>query len=341
MIFSLNSIDWWRKLIVFGLLSLIAACEDQAPGLVTLKGPTMGTTYSIKVVGAELDRDALQRRVDQQLAAINATFSTYLDDSELSLINRSPRQQLSVSETMVFLLTMSQQIFELSGGAFDVTVGPLVNLWGFGPTGPMNGIPSEAELQVALSQTGFGRVGVDGRQLQRPASIYLDFSAIAKGYAVDEIARLLESSGAGDYLIEIGGEVKAKGRNSRGTGWVIGIEAPDRTTRRLYRTLPIIDLALATSGDYRNFFEHEGKVYSHTIDPRTGWPVDHPLASVTVLHESAAMADALATAFSVLGPDETMRLADEENLMVFAIIRGKDGFEERRSESLARYLENQ
>ena len=341
MVFSLNSIDWWRKLIIFGLLSFTAACEDQAPSLVTLEGPTMGTTYSIKVVGAELDREALQRRVDQQLAAINATFSTYLDDSELSLINRSPRQQLSVSETMVFLLTMSQQIFELSGGAFDVTVGPLVNLWGFGPTGPMNGIPSEAEIRVALSQAGFARVRVDGRQLQRPASIYLDFSAIAKGYAVDEIARLLESSGAGDYLIEIGGEVKAKGRNSRGTAWVIGIEAPDRTSRRLYRTLPIIDLALATSGDYRNFFEHEGKVYSHTIDPRTGWPVDHRLASVTVLHESAAMADALATAFSVLGPDETMRLADEENLMVFAIIRGKDGFEERRSESLARYLENQ
>ena len=174
----------------------------------------------------------------------------------------------------------------------------------------------------------------------RPQSFSIDLSAVAKGYAVDEIADLLEASGAKNYMVEIGGEVKTRGKNSRGSDWIIGIEAPHREGRSLYRTLPVLDLALATSGDYRNYFDHQGTTYSHTIDPRTGRPVEHNLVSVTVLHQSAAIADALATAFTVLGSEGALDIAEEENLMVFAIIREGDNFEERLSGALLRYLDS-
>jgi len=237
-------------------------------------------------------------------------------------------------------LDISRQVYEFSGGAFDATVGPLVNLWGFGSEGSVNGVPTHSAIELAISQTGFHRLVILNGELQRPPSFSLDLSAVAKGYAVDEIARLLEMSGAENYMVEIGGDLKTRGKNSLGIDWIIGIEAPDHLGRRVYRSIPVFDLALATSGDYRNFFEHEGVIYSHTIDPRTGWPVRHSLGSVTVLHKSAAMADALATAFFVLGPQETLRIADKENLMVFAIIRDGDNLEGRLSGSLVRYLDS-
>ena len=340
MFFSLNSIDWWLKFIIFGLVVVLSGCEDGAARQFAFTGPTMGTSYSIKVIGAKVDAGDLQQQVDERLAALSMVFSTYIEDSEISRINSNLDKQLSISDNMAAVLGVSQQVHEFSGGAFDVTVGPLVNLWGFGPDGRVNGVPDDAAIELATSQTVFNRLVIRNRQLQRPLSLYIDLSAVAKGYAVDEIAGLLEAAGAEHYMVEIGGEVKTRGKNSGGSDWIIGIEAPDRQARRLYRTLPVVDLALATSGDYRNFFEHQGAIYSHTIDPRTGWPVSHSLGSVTVLHESAAMADALATAFSVLGPDETMRLAEEENLMVLAIIRQGDGYDERLSGALVRYLDS-
>ena len=335
-----NSINWLRKLILFGFFSLLIACQGNKKDIVSLQGSTMGTTYSIKVVGSVIETQNLQYEIDQRLSDINAIFSTYIASSEVSRINQSADRRLFVSEEFKFLIHLSRQVYDLSAGAFDITVGPLVNLWGFGPNGPSNGVPDLKDIQSAMSRTGFHRLHLADGELERPVSMYLDFSAIAKGYAVDEIAGLIEASGADSYLVEIGGEVKAKGRNLRGKYWVIGVEAPDRKDRLLHSTLPLADLALATSGDYRNYFEHQGQIFSHSIDPRIGWPVKHTLSSVTVLHESAAMADALATAFSVLGLEAALDIAEEENLMVFAIIRDENnGYEELSSRALSRYLE--
>ena len=300
----------------------------------------MGTTYNIKVVGLQVDTVLLQNQIDQRLGELNMTFSTYVADSEISVINRTPHKKHLMSEEMATVIDISHRVYEISDGAFDVTVGPLVNLWGFGPGSRLRMIPDDESLESMMNRIGFDKTRIERGEIQLPKFFAIDLSAVAKGYAVDEIASLLDEVGASNYMVEIGGEVKTKGKNSRGSDWVIGIEAPDPEDRRIYRTLPVFNLALATSGDYRNFFEHSGVLYSHTIDPRTGWPVSHNLGSVTVLHESAAMADALATAFSVLGGEETLRIADEKNLMVFAIIREGNSFGVLMSRALAKYLDN-
>jgi thiamine biosynthesis lipoprotein len=325
------------------MLFLLAGCspvQDQ----VEITGRTMGTTYTVKIVDADLERSTLADRIDERLIELNEVFSTYIVDSELSLMNSSPETvEIPVSKALMSVLHVSGDIYSLSDGAFDVTVGPLVNLWGFGPDGPRDGIPDQKDLAAALSNVGFSKVVLGEDRLSRPAGLQIDLSSIAKGYAVDEIATLIESRGAIRYMVEIGGEVRARGTNQRGTPWIIGVEAPERQDRRLQRTLPIRDLGMATSGDYRNFFEHEGQRYTHTLDPRTGWPVTHDLASVTVLHPQSAMADGLATAFSVLGLEQSLVIAEAQRLPILAIIRTgnkESPYKEVLSSEMKRYLAN-
>ncbi|MBT4492058.1 MAG: FAD:protein FMN transferase [Gammaproteobacteria bacterium] len=336
----MNSTNWWLKLIVFGLFMLLFGCSEDVEPAIEIRGSTMGTTYSVKVISTGFNQESLKKQIDDRLIDLNDVLSTYIPTSELSKLNRNERDEvIPISEDLRNVLEMSRKVYDLSGGAFDVTVGPLVNLWGFGPEGPTNGIPAAEQIETARSTTGFNRVLLSNEGIQRPAGLYIDLSAIAKGYAVDEIARLLTSAGANRYLVEIGGEVKTRGQNANNADWVIGLEAPDRSARRLLRTIPVRDLSMATSGDYRNYFEHEGRAYSHTIDPGTGWPVVHNQASATVLHESAAMADGLATACSVLGPAKTLALAEEMKLPVLAIIRDAEGFREELSSEMKRYLD--
>lgn len=334
--------DSTRCLLSLALLcSLLSGC-DGTPGAIEVSGETMGTTYTVKVVGTALDADVLKTSIDNRLIALNDVFSTYIPGSELSRLNQDQSTaDIPVSSELMSVLRMSQEIFDLSSGAFDVTVGPLVNLWGFGADGPAAGVPPAAVIEQMVSAVGYDKVELGDAALSRPAGLQIDLSAIAKGYAVDQLARLLEDAGALRYMVEIGGEVRARGLNSRATAWIIGIETPDRDVRRLHRTLPVRDLGMATSGDYRNYFEFEGAYYAHTIDPRTGWPVTHRLASVTVLHRSAAMADGLATAFTVLGPDIGMKLAEAQKLRILAIIRTGDAerpYEELLSTEMKRYL---
>ncbi|MFP6803866.1 MAG: FAD:protein FMN transferase [Pseudomonadales bacterium] len=334
----LTSIVWFRNLASIAIsISLISGCEDRRDSTVEISGKTMGTTYHIKIVSDEIDSGTLKTDIDERLVQLNQVFSTYIPDSELSLLNRG-NGDIQVSRELMKVLSLSSEIHHLSGGAFDPTVGPLVNLWGFGPSGPRNGVPSDEEISQAMARAGFTRLALQELTITKPRDLVIDLSAIAKGYAVDVVSDYLDAMGEHRYLVEIGGEVRASGRNDRHVPWVIGIEAPDMEVRRLQRTVPIRNMGMATSGDYRNFFEHEGQVYSHTLNPKTGWPVTHNLASVTVLHPRAGYADGLATAFSVMGEAATMELAEANKLLVLAIIRDQGAYKEVMSTELNRYL---
>jgi thiamine biosynthesis lipoprotein len=303
-----------------------------------MTGATMGTTYHIKVITSD-QVEALQREVDHELARINQMMSTYIADSDLSLFNESSiGEPYPVPVELISLLRRSAQISDSTGGAFDVTVGPLVTLWGFGAKGNPLQIPDEQQIERALSRVGMQHLKMGSGSLTRSVELYVDLSAIAKGYAVDRVSELLLKKGFPQHMVEIGGELKALGNNDRNSPWLIAIEKPELLERSIFRTLPVRDLGLATSGDYRNYREVAGKRYSHLIDPRLGRPISHALASVTVLHESTATADALATALNVMSPQQGMAYAIEQSLAVLFIIKDGDGFIERRSPALDAYL---
>ena len=325
---------WWLACLLW-----LAGCGADT-GMVSFGGATMGTSYSVKVLGPGLSEQRLKPLVEAELLKLNQTFSTYLPDSEISRLNSSGvGKAIPISAEMRELLALSLKVSDLSGGGFDITVGPLVALWGFGAGADQARVPDPAVLAAALALAGADSLALGAQGLVKRKPVQLDMSALAKGYAVDRLAELLEAAGASDYLVEIGGELKAKGHKGNSRPWMVAIEKPLVGQRGIHRVLPLVDMGMATSGDYRNFFEQDGKRYSHTIDPRTGWPVPHQLASVTVLDASVARADALATAFMVLGLEETMKLAEAKQLAVLAIIRD-DGFKEVLSSRMTRYLED-
>ncbi len=302
---------------------------DDPRAITEINGLTMGTTYAVKVVTGPIEPDAqkaIQRDIEATLKAVNGEMSTYQDDSELSKLNASTSTDAQpVSAQLHAVLREALRIGRLSGGAFDVTVGPLVNAWGFGPEGQQT--PPDAATTAALRE----RVGLDkillaeGVVAKARSDVYVDLSAIAKGHGVDRIAETLEGLGYAEYLIEIGGELRARGLNHAGRHWRVGIEKPDPDARALMEVVALDDASLATSGDYRNFYEKDGKRVSHTIDPRTGQPIEHRLASVSVIHSSCATADGLATALNVLGPEAGFALAVERKLPALFIVRGADG----------------
>ena len=304
-----------------------------------MTGETMGTTYTIKVVSGA-DMSDLQREIDQELERINQMMSTYIDDSDLSLLNRAPLDELIAVPTDLYtVLQLSEEIHGITHGAFDVTVGPLVKLWGFGPDKAFPDVPSPTQISQAQQRVGMQHLELGEGSVRRGVDLYIDLSGIAKGFAVDRLCKLLDDKGLQNYMVEIGGEIKASGRNDRDAPWIIAIEKPEALQRSIFRTLALRGLGMATSGDYRNYREIDGKRYSHLIDPRSGMPINHTLASVTVLHPSAAIADALATALNVLHPAQGMELAEEQNLAVLFIIKDDSGFVEQRSSALERYLE--
>ncbi len=305
----------------------------------------MGTTYSVKVTDppANLRLEALKAAIEDRLDALNASMSTYQSDSELSRFNaRGDTGWFAVSEALAIVVAEALRVGDLTGGAFDITVGPLVNLWGFGPETRPEKVPSDEELEQALSRVGRHHLEVrtPSPALRKAiADVYVDLSAIAKGYAVDEIAQLLESMGVESYLVEIGGELRVRGLNARGEPWRIAVEVPSPGQRAIKRVIRPGAGGVATSGDYRNYFEQDGRRYSHTIDPSTGRPIDHRLASVTVVHPAAMTADALATGLMVLGPEAAFDVAQRFDLAVFLITKTDAGFVERYTRAFARYLD--
>jgi len=287
----------------------------------------MGTTYTVKIAEPVTPDAAasLKIRIDEVLGRINGSMSTYDPGSELSIINRSGAQQwIEVSNDLFEVLSIAATVHGDSGGAFDVTVGPLVNLWGFGPHDAAPGPPSPEQLKQASAFVGFDHLSL---RLTPPSimkahrDVYIDLSAIAKGYAVDRLAALIEHNGLEHFMVEIGGEIKLSGRNPGGTGWRIALERPDGDRIVPDEVLTLSDMALATSGNYRNFREIEGQRYGHTLDPRTGAPVTHRLAAVTVLHEDAVWADAYATALMVLGPESGPDLASNLGIAARFVLR--------------------
>jgi thiamine biosynthesis lipoprotein len=315
--------------------------------LYRFNGMTMGTTYSVKVISntQNIDSDKIQTDIDYILDDVNQTMSTYIPDSELSLLNQNTESNwLEISDDLYSVIEHANQVSIVTHGAFDVTVGSLVNLWGFGPDPFTNDIPDESLLQTTMQHVGYEKIGIDllsNRISKSDPDLYIDLSGIAKGYAVDRIAEYLEKKNINRYLIEIGGELKAKGLNAEQHPWQIGIEQAKSLERSIQRIVGLKDAAMATSGDYRNYFEKDGIRYSHTINPVSGKPIKHKLASVTVLHPSAMHADAMATAFMVLGTEKTHALANELNIAVYTLSKTDTGFEERYNDQFKPYLSNE
>jgi thiamine biosynthesis lipoprotein len=311
---------------------------DASPGNV-ISGETMGTSYRI-VLAVPLDTSELasvQTDVDQALNKLEDQMSTWRPDSELSRFNSTTSTEwFPVSRDTAFVVSEAKKIWQLSDGAFDPTVAPLIKLWHFAEDLGEQTIPTDADIAQAKAAIGFEQIDV---QLEPPSllkkrpELQLNLSAIAKGYAVDVVSELLKSRVKGGHLVEIGGEMRSYGRKSDGSSWTAGIETPDALPRQLHTALGLDDQSLATSGDYRNYFEVNGQRYSHTIDPATGRPVTHDLTSVSVLADDCLTADALATAIEVLGPERGMKLAERENVSIYQIVRKGSEFDVRVSAS--------
>lgn len=304
-------------------------------GVLEFSGETMGSTYSVKVarpprdLAPETIQDAIQARLDR----VEALMSTYRPGSELSRFNASQSDApFPLSEETFAVFAMAQRVSAESGGAFDVTVGPLVNAWGFGPNRPADP-PSDAQIDELRARVNYHLIELDAtsRTIRKPRpDIYCDLSAIAQGFGSDEVAEALDALGVENYMVDVSGDVRARGTNGQHKPWSIGIERPiDGIERSVQRIVPLADMAMTTSGDYRNYREIDGKRVSHEIDPHTGRPIAHDLASATVFHPVCAMADAYDTALIVLGEEAGMALADKLGLPVFMIVRTPNGFEER------------
>nr|WP_084296339.1 FAD:protein FMN transferase [Psychromonas arctica] len=324
-----SSIKW---LALIGLAFFISSCSKPEQQLLQIQGQTMGTYYQVTyALSSEQSEDKqysiqhLQTLIDQQLELVNDQMSTYRPQSELSLFNKSERA-FEVSDATIKVVKRALQVYQQSGGAFDVTVGPLVNLWGFGPDKKPNKVPSAELIEQTKQKIGSQYLSIEGNRLVKAKpELYVDLSSIAKGYGVDVIAELLTKQGIINYLVDIGGELRANGTKLNNAPWTLAVERPE-FGQNVQRLLHIGDNAIATSGDYRNYFEFDGIRYSHTIDPATGRPISHKLVSVTVIDKSSMVADALATAITVLGPENGLKFANKLNQPVFLLIKQDDGF---------------
>ena len=336
-----HSIEWLFFASSIAVVLLAGCTREQAP--VTLSGATMGTTWQVTYTpqGVSATPRELQSAIEDELEAVNAAMSTYRIDAEITAFNAlGANQPMAVSQGFAAVMAAALSIGEHSKGAYDVTVGPLVRLWGFGPDGAVHDKPDDAQLQEALATVGQGALSLTAAgELVKAEPREVDLSSIAKGYGIDRLAETIASSGVSNYLVEIGGELRVAGNSPRGDAWRLAIEQPDAGRRRAAAAaVSMNEGAIATSGDYRNYFEVDGVRYSHTIDPRTGYPVRHDLASVTVIHSSAMMADGWATALLALGMPDAMNVANAQGLAVYLIQQQDDQWVTSYSEAFNAYL---
>ena len=314
--------------ILWVLISVLFLCGFNIEKETVILGKTMGTTYTIKVIPGSFQRTSgLKEAIEKRLNTINQSMSTYIKGSEISRFNatRNTETKFFISDDFWNVMTVAAKLYRLTGGAWDATVKPLVNLWGFGSAKSGNRIPKKDKIDSVLSDIGFEKIEIARNRTlkKKKAAVSLDFGSIAKGYAVDQVANFIRAEGFENYLVEIGGEVYASGRRKDGKPWRVGINKPvaGAPADQVYKIVDLTDRALATSGDYRNYFIKNGTRYSHILDPRTGYPVKNGVVSASVTADTCTFADGLATALMVMGPEKGISLVNGINsvecLMVF------------------------
>jgi thiamine biosynthesis lipoprotein len=333
-----------HRILFFTLLVLpllLMSCDRQH----TLKfaGETQGTTYHVTIVekNSTLSRQKLQQRIEQRLGEIDAALSNYRDDSELNRFNRAAvGEWVELNRDLYTVLTISDRISRASDGAFDVTVAPLVELWGFGPNSKSKTVPAEAAVKVALAQVGYRYLDIDPAQprAKKLRTLSVDVNGIAQGYTVDQLAEVLSAEGCVDFMVEVGGELRLAGHNVDAELWAIDIEQPSDGLVQSQQVIAATAVGITTAGDYHDYFEKDGRRYSHTIDPRTGKPIAHALASVTVIASSAVVADGYDTALEVMGPEAGFAFAQRMNIAAYFIERDAKGFVARATPAMHRYL---
>lgn len=329
----------YNALFYFVLL-MLSACDsssnvstDSDKTKSMLSGKTMGTSYNIVIAHSKetiVETESLKKNIDDLLYVLNQQVSTYVPSSQISLFNKNDELEwVKVDHDFYSVVEAAQNISKLSQGAFDISVGPLINLWGFGPKN-RDKAPTKGQVELALSQIGYQKLKLDSetQSIKKDEShLRIDLSAIAKGFGVDKISKFLTEQGLDDHLVEIGGELRMSGLNQSNKKWRIAVEQPDLNVSTTQNGLEITNRGVATSGDYRNYFVENGIRRSHIINPQTGFPITHKLASVTVLHESTMLADAYATAILVLGEIEGKIFVEENKLDVLMVIRNEDKFD--------------
>lgn len=327
--------NWAKNILFLFLIALILGCGLKKE--TEFAGKTMGTTYHIKVVTWRVKNlDALRFEIDKRLEEINNSMSTYIPSSEISRFNsmRETGKKMYVSEDFLKVAKVARDIYEITQGAWDATVMPLIELWGFansnGKISEMRtDIPHPNIIKHVLNNIGFDKIEISdqGYLEKRQRSVSIDFASIAKGYAVDQVANVIRKEGIHNFLVEIGGEVYTSGRRGDGRNWRIGINTPRRDSpeNMIYGAVDLTNEALATSGDYRNFFEVNGKFYSHIMDPRTGYPVSNGVVSVSIIADTCVFADGLATGVMVMGPSNGIELVNRLDGVECLIITNEGG----------------
>ena len=315
------------KNITVLIFFLLISCQSK--DIIKLEGRTMGTTFKVLYIpeSNSPDMKILSSLVQKELKRVNDLMSTYKKDSEISRVNIGPANNwLGISRDLTLVLAEAKEIHDFSNGYYDVTVGPLVNLWGFGPKGEKKA-PTQEEIDLTLKKVGMDQLVVlsdKNRIMKKNKDLYIDLSSLAKGYGVDQVSATLDNLGIKNYLVEVGGEISLRG-TKYGTPWKVAIEGPN-DKEGIHKILPLSDINMATSGNYRNFFEEDGKRYSHTLDIKTGRPVLNELISVTVLSKKSCMrADALATAIMAMGREKGIQLSQDQKLAVYMLVMGQNG----------------
>jgi len=333
----------WPQLIFAALLIMLSGCsKPPAAADWQTQGKTMGSHFLVKVAQCQNVQcnSSLSEQIADRLHELDSQYSTYVTDSEVSRFNlKTNSEWFPASRELVELVELSNEISQRSNGAFDITVGQAVNVWGFGPSDPQLPPPEEA-IAAARQHSGYKNLSTrksPAALRKADPALSIDLSAIAKGYAVDQIAYMLEFADIKNYIIDIGGELRLAGFRSDGKPWRVGIEPPNSALKIDFVISPG-DNAVATSGDYRNFYVLDDRTISHTIDPTTALPVSHTLSSVTVITPLAAHADAWATALMVMGPKAGFEYAEQAEMPALFLSRTPDGFEDHATSAMQRYL---
>lgn len=340
-----------RIMVLATCLLCLAACNKD-PEQITLHGKTMGTTYNIKYIDDKKinnlpSPEAIQQQLENLLNVVNNEMSTYQQDSQISQFNKMHEvdKAFPISADFLSVVNESIKINRQTEGALDITVGPLVNLWGFGPDRYLNRVPTEAQIAEKSQSVGIQKLEVQSSPqpalIKKHPQVYIDLSSIAKGFGIDKLSGHLELLGIENYLVEIGGDLRTKGKNLYGEFWHIAIEKPEfvqGTTSQL--VVAMDNMGMATSGNYRNYFEDDkGNRLSHIIDPKALHPIRHNLASLTVIAPSAMTADGLATGLYVLGADKALAIAERENLAIFLILKNGNAYETKMSSAFQHLIQ--